>query len=715
MISAQTPKSTTNIAEQVASVLWALVFAYILVRACVEFYAIAWGTGIWLGEFSFKWGIGFFAFILFCILTWIGSALAMWRPSVFGEIPDRIVAFRRKIKAFRWVIVLALLVLPVWFLQYTPWGVVFRGLYFRLLLWVYVTLGLAIFLKSRERLMSWSTLLTALLLTSSAYSMAFALINVTDYPFSQGWSEGNRMWDYSMMFGRYLYDYPPDQEAFVLLDIGRQFIGGLPFIIPGISIQAERLWVGLTTIIPYLLLGFATFRSEFKDKKLWFLLAFWVFIFLKQGPIHPPLVMCAFVVALLWRGPLWLGIPLIFATGYFAEESRFTWLFAPGIWIVMLEFSGASLENSRLKVSTWWRAAILGLSGAIGGYYAPSLLSWGQALLSGGGGGVSLPKGAVSVETVTSSASVQPLLWYRLFPNATHGIGIILALLLAVVPTILLLIYLASSKKWIPNLWQKAALLLPLLAFLVVGLIVSTKIGGGGDLHNLDMFLIGILFTGAVAWENGGRQWLREIDTSPVWVKGLLVMLMVIPGIYPLSALRSFRFGEDASWLVTLTDVSDGKFLEMLPPQAEVDEIIETIRREVANAKPNGEILFMDQRQLLTFRYVEDVALVPEYEKKVLMNSSMSESAHYFQRFYTDLVAKRFSLIISEPLRAPVQDSSYQFGEENNAWVKWVVEPVLCYYEPIETFKSAQIQLLVPKPGDVDCSAKLPITLEPQE
>jgi len=640
----------------------------------------------------------------------------MWRPSVFGEIPDRIVAFRQKIKAFRWVLVLALLVLPVWFLQYTPWGVVFHGLYFRLLLWAYVTLGLAIFLKSNERLMSWSTLLTALLLTSSAYSLAFALINVTDYPFSQGWSEGNRMWDYSMMFGRYLYDYPPDKEAFVLLDIGRQFIGGLPFVIPGISIQTERLWVGLTTIIPYLLLGFATFRSDFKNKKLWFLLAFWVFIFLKQGPIHPPLVMCAFVVALLWRGPLWLGIPLIFATGYFAEESRFTWLFAPGIWIVMLEFSGALLENGRLKSSIWWRAAVLGLSGAVGGYFGSSLLGWVQEIFAGGSGsGVSLPDGAISVESVTSSASSQPLLWYRLLPNATHGIGIILALLIAVAPTILLLIYLLSSKKWTLNLWQKAGLFLPLLAFLVVGLIVSTKIGGGGDLHNLDMFLIGILFTAAIAWENGGRQWLSKIDASPVWVKGLLVLLMVIPGIYPLSALRSFGFAEDASWLVTLRDVSDGKFLEMLPPQAEVDEIIQTIQQEVANAKPNGEVLFMDQRQLLTFGYIDDVPLVPEYEKKVLMNEAMADEAHYFQKLYADLAAKRFSLIISEPLRAPIQDSSYQFGEENNAWVKWVVEPVLCYYEPIETFKSAQIQLLVPKPGNVDCSAKLPVTLEPQE
>ena len=265
------------------------------------------------------------------------------------------------------------------------------------------------------------------------------------------------------------------------------------------------------------------------------------------------------------------------------------------------------------------------------------------------------------------------------------------------------------------NIWQKIALVLPLLAFLVVGLIVSTKIGGGGDLHNLDMFLIGVLFTAVIAWENGGRQWLSQIDTSPLWVRGVLVLLLAIPGIQPLSALRSFQFAEDASWLVTLTGVSDAKFLEMLPTQESVDEILETIRFEVDARKSQGEVLFMDQRQLLTFGYIQDVPLIPNYEKKVLMNAAMGDNAAYFASLYADLEARRFSLIISEPLRAPVKDSNYQFGEENNAWVKWVVEPVLCYYEEIETYKSVQIQLLVPKEGDIDCSSQLPGLLETQE
>ena len=103
-----------------------------------------------------------------------------------------------------------------------------------------------------------------------------------------------------------------------------------------------------------------------------------------------------------------------------------------------------------------------------------------------------------------------------------------------------------------------------------------------------------------------------------------------------------------------------------------------------------------------------NVTLVPEYEKKLLMNQALSSDAAYFENFYIDLAAHRFTLIISEPLRTPIQDSSYQFGEENNAWVQWVAAPILCYYEPLDTIKAVKVQLLVPRENAVDCTSALP-------
>ena len=178
--------------------------------------------------------------------------------------------------------------------------------------------------------------------------------------------------------------------------------------------------------------------------------------------------------------------------------------------------------------------------------------------------------------------------------------------------------------------------------------------------------------------------------------------------VWQLQEIRSFDFAKDAAWIKTLADVPTEKDLEMLPQQEDVDSALQTIQEEVDTAELHGEVLFMDQRQLLTFGNISGVTLVPEYEKKWMMDEALSEKAAYFEPFYADLAAHRFSLIVSEPLHTPVKDSSYQFGEENNAWVKWVSSPVLCYYEEKETLKKVGVQLLVPKSEPVDCSAQLP-------
>ena len=165
----------------IANLLMLASFGYVLVCACIEFYTIAWGSGVWLGEFSLKWGAGFFAFVLFCIFSWVGTAFFLIKRDVLTLLGKRIVLFREKLGAFRWLVVLILLAFPVWFLQYTPWGVVFSGFYFRVFLWLLIVLGLTTFLQTGEKLLQWPGLLAALLLTSSVFSMAAALINVYDY------------------------------------------------------------------------------------------------------------------------------------------------------------------------------------------------------------------------------------------------------------------------------------------------------------------------------------------------------------------------------------------------------------------------------------------------------------------------------------------------------------------------------------------------------
>ena len=681
--------------------LFLILFGFVLYRSVVGFYNIAWGTGVWWKEYSLAWGAAYLIYILFCISLVLLAWIVLFRWQILQPVFDRLISFREKLARARWIPAILIFISPVWLFQYTAWGLVFSDMYIRLLVWFLVVLALAFFIKKGDALFGWNEFIAALLLTSTEFVIAVPFMNVMDYPFSLGWSEGNRMWDYSIMFGRHLYNYPPDKEIPVLLDIGRQFVGGLPFIIPGLTIEMERFWVASTTIIPYLLLGLAAFRFTSNNLKTLALATLWTLIFLKQGPIHPPLILCAAMTALLWRSPLWFALPLIALTGYAAVGSRFTWLFAPGMWIGMMELAGAALQNKKLNLHSWGRAISLGLAGMAGGYYGPKV----SGLIMGN----STAGVAISSSGVAASVTDQPLLWYRLLPNATYGAGILAGLLTAVLPLIVILFYLSIKKKWMLNAWQGLAIITPLLAFLGVGLIVSAKIGGGGDLHNMDMFLIGLMFVGALAWQNGGREWLEKIESAPIAIKLVVILLLGLPGFMSLPVMRSFNFAKDASWLMTLTDTPNEKALEMIPSQEVTDRALKTIRDEVALAQSQGgEVLFLDQRQLLTFGYLKDISLIPEYEKKVLMNQALSSNAAYFESFYADIAAHRFYLIISEPLRAPIKDSSFQFGEENNAWVKWISKPVLCYYDSKETLKEVGVQLLVPKNSPQDCSTQLP-------
>jgi hypothetical protein len=207
------------------------------------------------------------------------------------------------------------------------------------------------------------------------------------------------------------------------------------------------------------------------------------------------------------------------------------------------------------------------------------------------------------------------------------------------------------TGRWKLNVWQKLAVVLPLIAFFIVGLIVSVKIGGGGDLHNVDMFIIGLMFAGAIAWRNGAFKWIDEIHAAPVWIQFMMVALIAIPGYKPLIQMTPISIEEDITTVATLADIVEdplpNPLPDTLPSDVDTAKSLEGLRREVAKASERGEVLFMDQRQLLTFGYIKDVPLVVEYDKKVLINEAMSGNAQYFASFYQDLANKRFSLIIT--------------------------------------------------------------------
>jgi len=190
----------------------------------------------------------------------------------------------------------------------------------------------------------------------------------------------------------------------------------------------------------------------------------------------------------------------------------------------------------------------------------------------------------------------------------------------------------------------------------------------------------------------------------------MVLLLIIIPGLQPLMSLTPISFSEDMAAVAALADIpTDSTFPETLPSEQDTMKALGRIRQEVELAASSGDVLFIDQRQLLTFGYIKGVPLIPEYDKKVLINQAMSDDAQYFQSFYHDLASQRFLLIISNPLHMHIQTDTDDFGEENNAWVKWVSTPVLCYYEPLVTLKKVTVQLLVPRQDISACDKTLPL------
>ena len=659
--------------------------AWIFLRAELDFARMIQENIAKLGRYGF---LGTVAIILVGVLLvglFLLVVLILWQPGRLESYVRKLTTWRERLGWWRWILLLVVLLFPMVLLQYTPVGQYLTGSYLRLLLLLGMGLVSGVFLtRDHQHLARSSGLVVGFLLTATVFTLVQAFAYVSSYPFSLHWSEGNRFWDYSIMFGRRLYEFPSDQRIFAYIDRGRQSLWGLPFLLGDISIWQMRLWNGIVLTLPYMLLGWIVFRKKPDNRILWLLSGLWALNFLSQGPIYTPLVLCAILVAIAWYSPYWLALPLIAVAGYYAQLSRFTWMFAPAIWAGLI-YIGDLVDRDRKReiLRRFSMAAGAVLAGLVGGYVIPRWSSITQ-LLNPVQVAAPIPSAQpdiVSLEGVQSMVSRQPLIWERLLPNPTFGPGILLALLLAVGPLVIYLVYMLRARRWKLDWLGGLAVLGGLLVFLIVGLIVSVKIGGGSNLHNLDMFLISLVFTAALAWKQGGYRSLLQLDQEPVWTQILWVLMMVIFAYQPVMLSAPLRKAPDSM----------------------AREALEQIRLEVASAKQTGEVLFLDQRQLLTFGFIEDVPLVDDYEKKYLMDQALSADEQYFSGFYEDLAKRRFALIVSEPLKVKLQGSDYSFGEENDAWVKWVSKPILCYYEPIATFKRVRVELLMPRENPVDC------------
>ncbi|NOH10473.1 MAG: hypothetical protein HND51_02385 [Chloroflexi bacterium] len=661
-------------------------FVIVLLLAGAELFSVGWGSGNWLGQLSSKWALALAGFTLGVLALAAGLYGLLWEQPRVIQWRAVLLSLTTRLNGLRWLLAALVAAVPAWLFAYSSLSLIFTGLFLRLLIFVIVIAVVAVLLsRSEESLLTWSSVLSAGVIAGAVFVLAEALTLVTNYPFALYWSEGNRIWDYSVGFGAERYNYSGPEPIFAWIDRGRQSLWGLPFLLDNASIALVRLWSAILFTLPYAILGWAVFRPLKEARWQWLLLGLWALLFLNQGPIYTPLVLSAILVALARRRPIWIALPFVFVAGYYAELSRFTWMFAPAMWAVMATL--ADPIDDKLGWKDWLKAAALAVAATWTGGI-PFLIGNLRSLLPSDAPAVEIDpaaaaQGEVGINTIEGATAVignQDYIWDRLLPNATYAPGVLLALVLACLPLLLLLAYLVYTRRWKLNLWQVLAVAGPLGAFLVVGLIASSKVGGGTNLHNLDMFLIGMLFAAALAWEAGLYKHLASLANASAWNKALLLGIVMIPAFTPMIQARPLQ----------------------LPTPDKVENALSAIQESVSCAAQHGEVLFMDQRQLLTFGFVENVPLLPEYEKKYVMDQALSANVSYFDEFYTRLEAHEFSLIVIDRQAIRFQNDG-KLDVENNAWVQWVTVPLVEHYESIQNYKQVGVEMFAPIGRSYDC------------
>lgn len=578
---------------------------------------------------------------------------------------------------------------PGFFYNFVQSSEPYRGLWIRIFLSAFLLI-LAGWLWEKYNMVSFSGLLICSLIFSVSFVLLTQFRDISNYPFSIGWSEGNRMWDYSVLFGKARYDYPQDQTIPAYIDIGRQSLWGLIYLFPGTNIVTARVWNDVLFTIPCALLGLALlYRKENCCGLRILAYSLWAMLFLMQGPIYTPLTLAAILVVLGSRLPLVLNCILVAAAGFYAVMSRSTWIAAPSAYAVFLIFLNKNAgKTEQGRKARWGKAIAVGLSGLAGAavYMKRDVLA---RLLHIGTQQAATKTAAASSAAAEAMEAVpqiftpawfqyylgrQALLFDRLWPNETYKPGIVLGLALAVLPVLILIYSWTRHRRWKLDGWQKLLLFGGSAIFLAAGLIFSIKIGGGSNLHNLDMFLIMVLIISSLAWEAGMGNWICEKIRLNSTICLLILAAILIP-----------------CWDSFSTTIP------RIYPKAEITaDAVEKIR-ETIDARKGNDILFIDQRQLLTFGTVQKIPLIADYEKKWMMDEAMANNESYFEPYFRDLKAQRFAAIISEPLHIKFQGSGGDFSEENDLFVTYVSIPTLCYYEPYETFPEQGVEILIPR------------------
>jgi hypothetical protein len=511
--------------------------------------------------------------------------------------------------------------------------------------------------------------MTALLLTVLCQSLIHLLLvnfsQVTAYPFAMGWSETSRFYFPSLFLSEKVYG---QKFPWPVLHPTLHLLLAPPYLFDA-PLWFHRFWqVTIRFIVVGLIIPPLLKRLDIQDRSLRWLIALWMFLFLFAGPIYFHLAVPVIIV--LWRfsaqnGPrTWTAVIL---ASIWCGWSRVNWYPVPGMIAAVLYFLEQPIQGKGL-----WKYLVQPFLWFVVGTTVAFLSQRIYIAISG------IQDSGSFYSSLTSD-----LLWYRLLPNASYYLGLIPAALLLSVP-MWLVMYLIIRNTHKQD-WQPARLVLIFAALLILfigGLLVSLKIGGGVDLHNLDAYMVLLLIVFSYLVFARYRLENGELSRS-VTLPWILVLALILMPAW--SYLRfNIRFPVYNS--------------------QKTQTVLQRLQHYVQDVNSrNGEVLFITQRHLISMHMLTGVQLIPEYEREDLMEMAMANNSDYLDRFRADMERQRFALIVVDPLNYNLMSRNRSFADENNVWVRRVMKSILCNYRQEAIFAEDEIALYVPQEGTRQC------------
>ncbi len=533
-----------------------------------------------------------------------------------------------------------------------------------LFFWAFSLLGMwGIKLFRRET--PWFVALVAMILCQVTFHLLLLYWpRVTDYPFALGWSETSRFYYPSLFISEKVYG---QQYPWPVLHPTLHLLLVPPYLFDA-PLWVHRVWrtgIGyllLAAVVPALLTCLSV-----RERATRWLVGLWTFLFLFVGPVYFHLTIPVIILLLGFSTQddrrTWVAVLL---ASIWCGWSRVNWYPMPGmiaavLYLMEVPCQGKNMARYLLKPGLWFVVGILTafLSQRI--YIALS----------------EVPDSDVFYTSLTSD-----LLWYRLWPNSSFSLGILPGAVIASLPIwIAMYIVIRSRIKD----WQPLRLTLILLALFVLflgGLVVSLKIGGGANVHNMDAYFSLLLIVFAYLIFARYRPETGE-TARPVPLHWLVIVLLLLNPVWSFIQF-SIGFGTyDAARTQSV----------MTALQKSVDQ---------TNAE-GGEILFITQRHLISMHMLNNVVLIPEYEREDLMEIAMANNTQALGKFRADMESQRFALIVVDPLNYNIIARRRGFSEENNVWVTRIVKYILCNYREEASFPEDDIALYVPQEGPRQC------------